>query len=386
MAQENSNPIADASAEGRTSERAEHRALVRVAVDAMGGDNAPHDIVLGAVQAARADPSLEIRLVGRLDALEQEMAGSLVSAEADVRNRITTLIASEVIEMGDHAAASVRRKQDSSIRVAARLVAEGRADAVVSAGNSGGVMAAAIFELKRIPGLERPAIGTLIPGKAGYTFMLDAGANTDVKPEWLAQFALLGDAYGRRILGLASPRVGLLSNGEEETKGNSMTVEAHPLLKRLPIDFVGNVEGKNLFDGSVDVVVTDGFTGNVALKTIEGVAEFLLTTIRDEAKKSPAGIAGGLLLKPTIGRIRARADWRQIGGAPLLGVNGVCIIAHGRSDAEAMKNAIIRGAEAVRGGVVSAMTGAIAASSPVTPELDTAEPALAGLTNGEETA
>jgi len=368
------------------AERSPHQTLVRVAVDAMGGDNAPHEIVLGAVQAAQADPNLEIRLVGQPDALETEMAASLVSAEADVRNRILTMIAAEVVEMDDHAAASVRRKRDSSIRVAARLVADGRADAVVSAGNSGGVMAAAIFELKRVPGLERPAIGTLIPGKTGYTFMLDAGANTDVKPEWLAQFALLGDAYGRRILGLASPRVGLLSNGEEETKGNSMTIEAHPLLKQLPINFVGNVEGKSLFDGSVDVVVTDGFTGNVALKTIEGVAEFLLTTIRDEAKKSPAGIAGGLLLKPTIGRIRARADWRQIGGAPLLGVNGVCIIAHGRSDAEAMKNAIIRGAEAVRGSVVPAMTDAIAASNPSAARPDAAEPALAGLTSGEETA
>jgi glycerol-3-phosphate acyltransferase PlsX len=250
--------------------------------------------------------------------------------------------------------------------VAARLVAEGKADAVVSAGNSGGVMAAAIFELKRIPGLERPAIGTLIPGKTGYTFMLDAGANTDVKPAWLAQFALLGDAYGRRLMGIEKPRIGLLSNGEEETKGNALTVEAHGLLKQLPINFAGNVEGKNLFDGSVDVVVTDGFTGNVALKTIEGVAEFLLTTIRDEAKKSVRGIAGGLLLKPTIGRIRAKADWRQIGGAPLLGVNGVCIIAHGRSDAEATKNAIIRGAEAVRGGLVSAMTEAIGETGMVT--------------------
>jgi glycerol-3-phosphate acyltransferase PlsX len=193
--------------------------------------------------------------------------------------------------------------------------------------------------------------------------MLDAGANSDVKPAWLAQFALLGDAYARRLLGIEKPRVGLLSNGEEESKGNALTVEAHQLIKALPINFLGNVEGNSLFDGSVDVVVTDGFTGNVALKTIEGVAEFLLTTIRDEAKKSALGIAGGLLLKPTIGKVRGRADWRQIGGAPLLGVNGVCIIAHGRSDAEAMKNAILRGAEAVRGGVVRETTDAIGAST-----------------------
>lgn len=347
---------------GRATERVPHPRVVRIAVDAMGGDHAPHEIVLGAVQAAHADPEIEIRLVGKAQALETEMTACLSQAEADVRSRVSSLIASEVVEMDDHAAASVRRKQDSSIRVAARMVAEGRADALVSAGNSGGVMAAAIFELKRLAGLERPAIGTLIPGKTGYTFMLDAGANTDVRPEWLAQFALLGEAYGRRIMGIDKPRIGLLSNGEEETKGNAITVEAHGLLKAMPINFAGNVEGKNLFDGSVDVVVTDGFTGNVALKTIEGVAEFLLSTIRDEAKKSVRGIAGGMLLKPSIANIRARADWRQIGGAPLLGVNGVCIIAHGRSDAEATKNAIVRGAEAVRGGLVEAMTEAIGAS------------------------
>jgi glycerol-3-phosphate acyltransferase PlsX len=346
----------------RATERAPHPRLVRIAVDAMGGDHAPHEIVLGAVQAAEADPDIEVRLVGQAEALETEMTACLSQAEADVRSRVSSLVASEVVEMDDHAAAAVRRKQDSSIRVAARLVAAGRADAVVSAGNSGGVMAAAIFELKRIPGLERPAIGTLIPAKTGYTFMLDAGANTDVKPEWLAQFALLGDAYGRRILGIEKPRIGLLSNGEEESKGSAVTVDAHALLKALPINFAGNVEGKNLFDGSVDVVVTDGFTGNVALKTMEGLAEFLLSTIRDEAKKSVRGMAGGLLLKPSIANIRAKADWRQVGGAPLLGVNGVCIIAHGRSDAEATKNAIIRGAEAVRGGVVEAMTEAIGAS------------------------
>jgi glycerol-3-phosphate acyltransferase PlsX len=350
---------------------------VRIAVDAMGGDHAPHEIVVGAVLAADADTRIEIILVGKPDVVEKEMALSLGDG-LEVRSRISTVAASEVVEMDDHAAASVRRKHEASIRVAARLVADGKADAVVSAGNSGGVMAAAIFELKRIPGLERPAIGTLIPGKTGYTFMLDVGANTDVKPAWLAQFALLGDAYGRRVMGIEKPRIGLLSIGEEETKGNALTVETHQLLKQLPLNFAGNVEGKNLFDGSVDVVVTDGFTGNVALKTIEGVAEFLLRTIRDEAKKSPMGIAGGLLLKPTIGKIRGRADWRQIGGAPLLGVNGVCIIAHGRSDAEAMKNAILRGAEAVRGGVVRATTGAIGASMQEV-ATEASQPVLAGV-------
>ena len=358
----------------RATGRDERSKFVRIAVDAMGGDHAPHDIVLGAVQAAQSDPLLEIRLVGRADAVAAEMAAALGESDADVRDRMSAVVAGEVVEMNDHAAASVRRKHDASIRVAARLVAEGSADAVVSAGNSGGVMAAAIFELKRVAGLERPAIGTLIPSKAGYTFMLDAGANVDAKPAWLAQFAVLGDAYGRRLMGIAKPRVGLLANGEEEGKGNAVTVEANGLIAELPLNFVGNVEGKQLFDGSVDVVVTDGFTGNIALKTIEGAAEFLLTTIRDEARKSLRGVAGGLLLRPSIGNIRARADWRRIGGAPLLGVNGVCIIAHGRSDAEAMKNAILRGAEAVRSNLVAAVSEAVGASLSATgsesPELE----------------
>src|ERR1700737_463192 len=366
----------------RATGRDERSKFVRIAVDAMGGDHAPHDIVQGAVQAAQSDPLLEIRLVGRAAAVAAEMAAALGESDADVRDRMSAVVAGEVVEMNDHAAASVRRKHDASIRVAARLVAEGSADAVVSAGNSGGVMAAAIFELKRVAGLERPAIGTLIPSKAGYTFMLDAGANVDAKPAWLAQFAVLGDAYGRRLMGIAKPRVGLLANGEGEGKGNAVTVEANGLIAELPLNFLGNVEGKQLFDGSVDVVVTDGFTGNIALKTIEGAAEFLLTTIRDEARKSLRGVAGGLLLRPSIGNIRARAHWRRIGGAPLLGVNGVCIIAHGRSDAEAMKNAILRGAEAVRSKLVVAVSEAVGASLSSTgsesPELERAAAVVEG--------
>src|ERR1700730_3735456 len=309
-------------------------------------------LITGARATGRDERSTFVRIA----------VGALGESDADVRDRMSAVVAGEVGEMNDHAAASVRRKHDASIRVAARLVAEGSADAVVSAGNSGGVLATGIFDVNRVAGLERPAIGTLIPSKAGYTFMLDAGANVDAKPAWLAQFAVLGDAYGRRLMGIAKPRVGLLANGEEEGKGNAVTVEANGLIAELPLNFVGNVEGKQLFDGSVDVVVTDGFTGNIALKTIEGAAEFLLTTIRDEARKSLRGVAGGLLLRPSIGNIRARADWRRIGGAPLLGVNGVCIIAHGRSDAEAMKNAILRGAEAVRSNLVAAVSEAVGAS------------------------
>lgn len=323
-------------------------ALTRVALDAMGGDHGPAEVLAGATLALAADPNLAITLVGT----EAALAGA-------ARDRLDTVVATEILEMDDHAATSARRKKDSSIRVAARLVAEGRADAVVSAGNSGGIMAAAIFELKRFPGLERPAIGALVPSRTGNTFLLDVGANADVRPVYLQQFAALGEAYARRMMGIARPRVGLLSNGEEEGKGSALVIESYDLIKALPINFVGNVEGKALFSGEVDVVVTDGFTGNIALKSIEGVAEYLFSAIRTAAKSNPVAMAGGLLLRPSLGGLREKADWRKVGGALLLGVNGACIIAHGRSDAEAAKNAVLRGAEAHRRGVVDAMRGAL---------------------------
>jgi glycerol-3-phosphate acyltransferase PlsX len=317
-------------------------------LDAMGGDNAPAAIVDGAVQAVAEDAELEVVLVGREADVERELAGR-------DRTRLSVVNASEVVEMDEHPANAVRAKKDSSLNVGAHLVAEGRADAFVSAGNSGAIMAAAIFVIKRLPGVDRPAIGGPIPTRSGTMLLLDSGANTEVKPEYLLQFAQLGGAYARRVLGIPNPRIALLSNGEEEGKGDELVIAAYPLLRDSGLNFIGNLEGKVMFNGPADVVVTDGFTGNVVLKTMEGLADFLLTTIRDEARKTPMGIAGGLLLRPSIGRIRARADWRKVGGAPLLGVNGVVVIAHGRSDAEATKNAVLRGAEAVRGGLVQAM-------------------------------
>jgi glycerol-3-phosphate acyltransferase PlsX len=353
-------------------------ATVRVALDAMGGDNAPSAIVAGGVQALENDAELELVLVGREDDVERCLQ-SRSGPTPEARSRISVVNATEVVEMDEHPANAVRVKKDSSINVGARLVGDGRADAFVSAGNSGGIMAAALFGIRRLPGVDRPAIGAVLPTKSGRVLMLDAGANTDVKPEWLAQFALLGDAYARRVMGVAKPRVFLLSNGEEEGKGNQISVAAYPLLKDSGIDFRGNVEGKEMFNGVADVVVTDGFTGNVALKSIEGSAELLLTSIRDEAKKTPLGILGGLLLKPSIANIRARADWRKIGGAPLLGVEGVCVIAHGRSDAEATKNAVLRATEAVRGGLLEAMREAFAGR----PAVEDADPA--GMTDAAAT-
>lgn len=334
---------------------------IRVAVDAMGGDNAPGAIVAGAVQALAIDPEIEVLLVGREADVLRELGGGASS-------RVSVVNADEVVGMDEHPANAVRSKRDSSMNVAARLVAEGKADAFVSAGNSGGIMAAAIFTIKRLPGVERPAIGTPVPARTGNFLLVDSGANTEVKPEYMYQFALLGDAYARRVLGVADPRVALLSNGEEENKGDELTIQAHRLLKTGPINFIGNIEGKALFEPTADVVVTDGFTGNLVLKTIEGAAAFLQDAIRSEAMKTPLGIAGGLLLKPTIGRIKERTDWRKVGGAPLLGVNGVVIIGHGRSDAEAARHMVLRGAESVRLGLVDAVRAAFADAAAPAPE------------------
>ncbi|MEA2683057.1 MAG: phosphate acyltransferase [Chloroflexota bacterium] len=327
---------------------------VRVALDAMGGDNAPTAVVAGGLAALAADPGLQLQLVGR----EAELRAILGSGRPE---RLSLVNATEVVGMDEHPASAVRTKKDSSINVGARQVAEGKADAFVSAGNSGGIMAAAIFVMKRLPGLDRPAIGTPIPTKVGQTLLIDSGANTDVRPEYLYQWALLGDAYARHIFKVDRPRVALLSNGEEDTKGNELTLASHALLRGAPVNFVGNIEGRAMFGGSADVVITDGFTGNVVLKTIEGVADMILSGIRDAAMASMTGKVGGLLLRPNLQPLRDRADWRKHGGAPLLGVNGVCIIAHGRSDEEATKNAVLRGAEAARSGLVRAMADALAA-------------------------
>jgi len=307
-----------------------------IAVDAMGGDNAPGEIVAGALRAA-SELGVRILLVGRREAIDSELrqAGGTTSSGA-----IEVVDATEVIAMDEHPANAVRTKKDASIVRACRLVAEGRAGAAVSAGNSGAMLAAALFTVKRIPGVARPAIGAAFPSENGTTFILDVGANTDCKPEWLAQFALMGDTYARRMLGIDDPRVALLSNGEEPEKGSELVQAAHPLLQALSVHFIGNIEGKDLFRGACDVAVTDGFTGNVALKTAEGVGEFLFASIRKQAKGSLGGIIGGALLKPKLRPLRDSVDYRKTGGALLLGVAGEIVIAHGRSDAEALVNAI----------------------------------------------
>jgi glycerol-3-phosphate acyltransferase PlsX len=324
-----------------------------IAVDAMGGDHAPTEIVRGALRAF-SELGIAVTLVGRREVVEAELR----DATPTVPDGITIVDAREVIEMNEHPANAVRAKRDSSLVSSCALVAGGQAGAVVSAGNSGAMLAAALFTIKRIAGIARPAIGASFPSDAGQTFILDVGANTDCKPEWLAQFAIMGDVYARTMLGIARPRVGLLSNGEESEKGSELVQAAHPLIAALPIQFVGNVEGKDVFRGGCDVVVTDGFTGNVVLKVAEGIGEFLFASIAREARKSLGGKLGGALLRPKLRPLRDRIDYRKTGGALLLGVAGEVVIAHGRSDAEATMNAIRVAARAAEQGVSNVIAGA----------------------------
>jgi glycerol-3-phosphate acyltransferase PlsX len=263
--------------------------------------------------------------------------------------------ASQVIEMEEHPAAAVKAKRDSSMVVGMDLIKRSEADAFVSAGNSGGVMAAALFRLGRIRGIKRPALSTVYPTTPGICFMLDVGANTDCKPEYLLQFACMGVAYAKRVLGIANPRVGIVSNGEEEGKGSILVQEAYQLLKKSGLNFIGNVEGKDIPAGMADVVVTDGFTGNVIGKLSEGLAESLLSVIKQEIKKSPLATVGALLSRPAFDKVKKRLDYAEFGGAPLLGVDGVVIVAHGRSNAKAIKNAVRVAKQAVEGGMLAAI-------------------------------
>ena len=309
---------------------------MRIALDAMGGDNAPEAVVQGAVCAAR-DFGVTIQLVGQPEVIEAELAKQQVDG-LDIR----VVAASEVIRMDESPAAAVKNKKDSSMAVGLRLVKEGESDAFASAGNTGGVLATALFQLGRIKGVKRPALGTIFPTetKEGHCFMLDVGANTDVRPEYLLQFALMGHCYAKQVMEVPSPRVGLLSIGEEEAKGSMLTHEVTPLLKQSALNFVGNVEGKDIPVGLADVVVTDGFTGNIYLKGVEGIARAIQRIFEREIRSRPAAVVGALLARGAIKALRTRLDYRNFGGAPLLGVNGVVIIAHGRADHITIRHAV----------------------------------------------
>jgi glycerol-3-phosphate acyltransferase PlsX len=315
---------------------------VKIAVDAMGGDAGPPVTVEGAVAAAR-DHGLEIVLVGDKATVERELGRHPTQGLA-----IAVRHASQVVAMDEPPSQALRRKRDSSMRVAAELVRDGEAAAFISAGNTGAAMAIALFTLGALTGVDRPAIAVVLPNLKGRTILLDAGANVDPKPRHLVQYALMGHVYARDILGVQAPRVGLLSVGEEEGKGNELVREVFKTLEGLPLNFVGNVEGRDLYSGSVDVVVTDGFTGNVALKISESLAEMIVQLIREEVTRTPLAKLGALLVRPAFRRFWKRVDYNEFGGAPLLGLNGVCIISHGASPPKAVKNAIRVAAEWVR--------------------------------------
>lgn len=325
---------------------------MKIALDAMGGDHAPGVTVAGAVKAARHF-GLTIQLVGQPEAI----AAELVKHNTNGLD-LPIIPAQEVIEMGDSPVTAVKAKKDSSMNVALRLVKEGHSDAFISAGNSGGVMTAALFGLGRIKGAKRPALGTIFPtvSQTGYCFLLDVGANADVKnPEYLHQFAVMGANYAQHVLGIADPRVGLLSIGEEEEKGSILVQRVTPLLKKSHLNFVGNIEGKDIPTGLADVVVTDGFTGNVYIKGAEGVAWIIQHMIRHEIKSRPMAMVGAILANRAIKALKAKMDYREFGGGPLLGVNGVVIIAHGRSDPYAIYHAIRVAKQAAEHNIVEAI-------------------------------
>ena len=311
--------------------------MVRVAVDALGGDHAPDEVVLGAVEAASDD--IEPVLVG---------PPSLDS------HGLTLIEASEAIDMDDHAVDAVRAKPDSSLVRAARAVADGEADAVVSGGHTGAMLAASLLHIRRIRGVYRPAIAIVIPTKVGRSVLIDAGANADARPEHLVQFAHMGAVFAEEILEIPDPEVRLLSIGEEREKGNQLTIDAHELLRAADhLRFGGNTEGRTLLDGDADVIVADGFTGNVALKTLEGTVKSLLDALRTELESSTRGRLGGALIRPAARGLRTRLDPETYGGGYLLGLNGLVVIAHGSSSRVAIANAIRHAARGVAHGVVA---------------------------------
>jgi glycerol-3-phosphate acyltransferase PlsX len=317
-----------------------------IAVDAMGGDFAPRSVVQGALQAAQ-EHRIAVLLIGDREAIvhELEQAGGHESALIAIRH------AAESIEMGEPAVTALRRKPDSSLRIAFQQVKAGEAGAVVSAGNSGAALALAVTILGNLAGVDRPAIVTAIPSTGGYTYLLDAGANVECKPIHLVQFAVMGEVYARVARGILSPRIGILSNGEEDSKGTDTTRVADEMLKHLPLRYVGYVEGRDLNCGEVDVVVTDGFTGNIALKTMEGFADFLTGQLRTMFTSQWKTKLAYLLIRHAFTDLRAQLDPSEVGGAPLLGTDGLTIIAHGASTPKAIKNAIRIADESVRGNI-----------------------------------
>jgi glycerol-3-phosphate acyltransferase PlsX len=322
-----------------------------VALDAMGGDRAPSEPVKGAVLASR-ELGLEVALVGAAEILREELAH-----HGPAPSGIDLIDASEAIGMDEQPVQAVRQKKHASINVAMGLVKRGIASAVVSAGNTGAVMTSALLNLGRVPGIERPAIGTMAPYNEPGMLVLDVGANADCKPSYLVQFAQMGAVYMERVYGVARPRVGLLNIGEEETKGNELTLEVYARLKESGLHFVGNVEPNRVHHGLAEVLVCDGFTGNVAVKVTEGTADFIFGELRTAIMSRLRYKLAARILRPALLAMRQRMDYGEYGGAPLLGVNGVVIVAHGRAEARAFRNALRVAGEAAASGVIDVLRG-----------------------------
>ena len=308
---------------------------MKIALDAMGGDYAPAVTVEGALEAVSEIQGLSVVLVGNEVELANELRGKNFSVSS-----IHIKHASQVVDMDEAPLTALRRKKDSSIKVAIELVKSGEADAMVSAGNSGVVMATALFLLGKLPGVERPAIAAVMPTLKGCFILIDAGANVDCRATHLLQFAIMGEAYAKSIFNVGSPKIGLLGIGKEDAKGNELTKEAFKLIKDSGLNFIGNIDGKDIFLGDADVVVSDGFVGNIALKISEGLAEAMTKMLKREISEKSTGRIGYLFLKNALKSFKKKTDYSEYGGAPLLGISKPCIISHGRSTAKAIKNAL----------------------------------------------
>jgi len=331
--------------------------MIRVAIDAMGGDHAPRAIVAGAVAAARRLP-VALTLVGAASEIERELARH---PDAGGLN-LTVVEAGDVVSMAEPPGAALRRKPGASIKVAAALVARGEADALFSAGNTGASVLAAHAAFGMLPHVDRPALGTPIPTRTRPAVLLDVGANAECRPRHLAQFAAMGTVYARLALGIERPRVGLLSIGEEETKGNDLTREAHRLLKAGPLNFIGNIEARDVYAGQADVIVCDGFTGNIVLKISEGLVDMVEGLLREDLASRDQGRRGSLAVGRAFARLRKRVDYSEYGGAPLLGVAGLCIVGHGRSSIKAVASAVAVAARFAAEGFVDRIGREIAAA------------------------
>ena len=332
--------------------------VMRIAIDAMGGDHAPGRVVDGALAAAR-HLGIGVDLVGRPDLIAAELSRHTDRVTLDVR----VIEASDVIGIAESPALALRRKPRASIRVAAEWVARGEAAALVSVGHTGAAVVAAHAAFGMLPGVDRPALAPSVPTRQGSAVLLDAGATVECKPAYLLQFGIMGAVYARAWMGVARPRVGLLSIGEEETKGNELTREAHQLLKASRLHFVGNVEARDIFSGQVDVIVCDGFTGNVALKLSEGLVEMVEDLLGEELQSTFSSQVGYLLSRLAFRRFRKRVDYSEYGGAPLMGVAGLCIVGHGRSSVKAVRNAVAMASRFVSSNVLARVEHEIASEA-----------------------